>query len=597
MADPFAGGLTSTVPHSNNPFIAGLATENFIRWGDGATTTLSYSFPWTTSDTAQWGTNYGTGGELDANAYFGLNSTQMIAVDTALSEWSNVIDVDFQKIYETDTTVGDMRFAFTSAIESDVWGWGYYPSDYWPSGGDVWINADNASDPDWSKTSYNFNALLHEIGHALGLEHPFDESDGDIFPAAYDTRNYTIMSYTDPENVFSRDSSSGQWLWTIQTPMVYDIQAAQYLYGPNWDYNAGDTVYTFNSNESVRKTIWDGGGEDTFDFSSFALDLSVNLTPGAYSDAPTAGWDATENIGIAFGAVIENVAGGSGNDYLYGNFADNGIYGGPGDDVLTGGQGNDTIDGGSGLDTANYSGNQSSYTLTLSPLSTSIEDRRQDGDGADTLIHIGVLDFNSSSFDLNQFNGTTGLSEQDFDSFIELYIAYFNRAPDAVGLSFWGTAFADGTTLEKMATLFVDQNETLAAYPPGTSNDVFAETVYNNVLGRTPDLSGFEFWVGKLDSGDVSRDQFILEVLRGVQPGSPDRSYLDSKVDVGTYFAVQKGMSDTDNAVAVMELFDDVGVSAAVTAIDDYYQAALDPNNGEFLMPLVGVLDDPFSIA
>ena len=35
----------------------------------------------------------------------------------------------------------------------------------------------------------------------------------------------------------------------------------------------------------------------------------------------------------------------------------------------------------------------------------------------------------------------------------------------------------------------------------------------------------------------------------------------------------------------------------AVAAIDGYYAEALDPNEGEFLMPVVGVLDNPFAVA
>jgi len=37
-------------------------------------------------------------------------------------------------------------------------------------------------------------------------------------------------------------------------------------------------------------------------------------------------------------------------------------------------------------------------------------------------------------------------------------------------------------------------------------------------------------------------------------------------------------------------------IDQAVAAIDNYYEQALDPNNGEFLMQVVGVLDDPFSV-
>jgi Ca2+-binding RTX toxin-like protein len=308
---------------------------------------------------------------------------------------------------------------------------------------------------------------------------------------------------------------------------------------------------------------------------------------------------------------------------LFGNSEDNDLRSGQGDDALSGlggddsldGQGgDDTIDGGDGIDTALYSGDQASYTLTLTPTGTTLTDRRADGNGTDMLTDIEFLDFDTdlfgAPFNLEEFGGPTGLSDTDFKSFIELYIAYFNRAPDAVGLNFWGTAFAKGTTLEEMAGLFEPQAETQAAYPPGTSNAEFATTVYNNVLGRVPDQDGLNFWVGVLDGGSVGRDTFILEVLRGVKAAPPegasqefidqqmaDAEYLANKTDIGAYFAVIKGMSDTDDASAAMAFFDgsESSISSAVTAIDGFYADALDPVDGGFLMPLVGVLDDPFA--
>lgn len=36
-------------------------------------------------------------------------------------------------------------------------------------------------------------------------------------------------------------------------------------------------------------------------------------------------------------------------------------------------------------------------------------------------------------------------------------------------------------------------------------------------------------------------------------------------------------------------------VSAAVAQIDTFHNAALNPTSGEFLMPIIGVLDDPFA--
>ena len=231
-------------------------------------------------------------------------------------------------------------------------------------------------------------------------------------------------------------------------------------------------------------------------------------------------------------------------------------------------------------------------------------DRRDIGDGTDTLTSIEFLNFNGSTgepLSMNQFGGTAGLSADDFEDFIELYIALFNRAPDALGLNFWGTAFANGTTLREMTTLFFDQDETRALYPENFTNAEFVERVYENVLGREYDQGGFDFWVPVLDdeSNEIGRDTFIFEFLRGVQPSTADEVFLQTKVDIGAYFAVHKGMSDVKNASAAMVLFDGTqnGVNQAVNAIDNFYQQALDPNTGEFLMQIVGVLDNQFDLA
>jgi len=267
--------------------------------------------------------------------------------------------------------------------------------------------------------------------------------------------------------------------------------------------------------------------------------------------------------------------------------------------------------GGYFRDVVELSGAQSNYNISLSKDITSITDRRMDGDGTDTLINIELLDFEADlleqPFDLRQVSGATDLTNDEFESLIELYIAYFNRAPASKGLLYWADRLAEGMELPQIAESFFVQTETQSTYQAylnadGSLNntEAFVNAVFNNVLGRDP--TG-PYWVNELDNNpDITPAIFILAVLSGAKAasGSPaDAAYLADKTDIGVYFSAIKGLSDYDDTIAVMDLYDGsaASIDAAVAAIDEIYADALDPINGEFLMQLVGVLDDPFAIA
>ncbi|MEL6701418.1 MAG: matrixin family metalloprotease, partial [Pseudomonadota bacterium] len=150
----------------------------------------------------------------------------------------------------------------------------------------------------------------------------------------------------------------------------------------------------------------------------------------------------------------------------------NSTYTGTGNnDSFIANSGDDVINGRGGVDTLSLSGDQTQYTLTMSRDGMVLTDRAG-RDGSDLLIDIEQLDFQSGAsssggtyFNIEAFDGIVNLSEEAFSQIVELYIAYFNRAPDAVGLAFWGNAFADGLSMERMAELFIDQEETRDLYP------------------------------------------------------------------------------------------------------------------------------------
>lgn len=279
-----------------------------------------------------------------------------------------------------------------------------------------------------------------------------------------------------------------------------------------------------------------------------------------------------------------------------------------GDDLLRGNGGNDTLDGGAGFDTAVYSGPRNTYSVIVSSNNIQVQDRRPGEDGTDTLRNVERLAFQDQDWDLAIFSNVASLSEDDFRTFVEVYIAYFNRAPDAEGLFFWGTAFSNGVSLEEISNLFFDQPETRATYPDPSNTSFFVESVYANVLGRSIDQAGFSFWTSVLDSGAVSAPQFLLEIIRGAKAPSPvdatpdfvaqkaaDIQYLSNKTDVGIYYSAILGMSDVANARDTYSTFDGSAAStlAARDKVDQFYIDSLSDSDGDFLLSLVGVVDTP----
>ena len=188
------------------------------------------------------------------------------------------------------------------------------------------------------------------------------------------------------------------------------------------------------------------------------------------------------------------------SDYISGYGGSDLLQGGSGGDILVGGSGNDLINGGGGLDTAVFNGNKDNYTVTLTDYGRTVDDNLGT-DGVDSLFSIERLEFSDTmvAFDIDDTAGQA----------YRIYQAAFNRTPDEGGLGFWIEQMDNGMSLNQVATSFINSAEFKDMYGANPTNAQFVTLLYNNVLHRSPDQTGYNYWMNELENG-TPREQALI---------------------------------------------------------------------------------------
>ncbi len=455
----------------------------------------------------------GFGRGLAASQWAAFSPAQQAAARLALAQWAAVSGLSFVEVPDSSAGQGvDIRFRLEDFGNLAMAGQSYAP----PFGNVALSLPLFGGDPlEASPYRIGYTVLLHEIGHALGLKHPWE---GDItLDPALDTTDTTVMAYE-----FGHAGLAN-------APRALDALAVQQLYGlPGassvaWRFDSdwhavfgqggsGDDRLAAPDHGAVlaggggNDTLLGGAGHDIALFQASRAEAMVNLGAGSVTTAAgTTRFQGIEALAFSDG---ELVLGASDPAAVLARLYQVALGRAPDLPGLTEWAGRvqaglslhdaaglflqsqEYLAGHAGLEDAGFAallGAQGGLQAVALAQLAAGQDR------AAVLLAAAESDPAQAL--------TDGLLAQGLwvpsgagAAIARLYHVVLGRAPDAPGWAKWLTAMQGGETLAQMADDFLHSQEFLQTHAGATATAELAEAVAHG-LGHAPaaaELAGWE---------------------------------------------------------------------------------------------------------
>ena len=225
-----------------------------------------------------------------------FSASQQDATRTALAYITKLTGIQF--VETSDGNAAQIHMADVNLITSNVTGLCSWHSSYGYSGtqlnsydADAYVYLDNV---EWNFQNANltpggegYQTLLHELGHALGLKHPFDDSIN--LPASQDNTSNTLMSYTEAGGPYSSyrqdDIAALMWLYGDDGLRgnlgINSTTGAHYLVGTNGaDVITGTSADDKLEGDGGNDMIDGGAGIDTAVFRGVRSNYTFSALSG-----------------------------------------------------------------------------------------------------------------------------------------------------------------------------------------------------------------------------------------------------------------------------------------------------------------------------